>query len=183
MAVKPPMTAREIIAAALVVLSPVPYFIFSETSLGARYQTAAGHGLLLITLPIGLALVWLIERRPPTGGRQPTPVWTRLLLGAAAGFLLTTALTVVNSFAAHDMQELPGTSLGSSLGSGVAAGHAAIRLKDGRTIHLLNAFCGVHGTPITVLQAKGLLGLDRLLSCRMPSLQPPQAASPENKPK
>jgi hypothetical protein len=183
MAVKPRMTAREIIAAVLVVLSPAVYWTFSETSRGMPYQTAAGHGLLLITLPIGLMLIWLIERRQPPDGRQPTSVGTRLLLGAAAGFLLTTALTVMNSLAAHDMQELLGTSLGTSLESGVAAGHAAIRLEDGRTIHLLNAFCGVHGAPITVLQAKGLLGLDRLLSCRMPSIRPPQAASPENKPK
>jgi len=177
MAVKPRTTAREIIAAVLVMLSPAVYWTFSETSRGMPYQTVAGHGLLLITLPVGLVLIWLIERR------QPTSVGTRLLLGAAAGFLLTTALTIVNSLAAHDIQELPGTSLGTSLESGVAAGHAAIRLEDGRTIHLLNAFCGVHGAPITVLHAKGLLGLDRLLNCRMPSIRPPQAASPENKPK
>ena len=76
------MTAREIVAAVLIMLSPAVYWTFSETSLGAPHQMAAGHGLLLITLPIGLALVWLIERRPPTGGRQPTPIWARLLLGA-----------------------------------------------------------------------------------------------------
>jgi hypothetical protein len=182
MAATPRMTAREIITAVLVLLSPVVYWIFSETSLGAPYQTTAGHGLLLITLPIGLALVWLIERRPPTDGRQPTPVWMRLLLGAATGLLLATALTIMNSLASHDIQELPGTSLGTSLESGAAAGHSEIRLKDGRTIHLLNTFCGVHGAPTTVLQAEGLLGLDRLLNCRLPSLRLPQAVSPEIKP-
>ena len=177
------MTAREIIAAVLVVLSPAVYFTFSETSLGVPYQTAAGHGLLLITLPIGLALVWLIERRQPSGGQQPTPVWARLLLGAATGLLLATALVIVNSLSARDIQDLPGTSLGTSLESGGAAGHAMIRLEDGRTIHLLNAFCGVNDSPVTVTHAKGLLGLDRLLRCNLPQMRPPQAGSPETKPK
>jgi hypothetical protein len=135
----------------------------------------AGHGLLLITLPVGFALVWLIERRPPAGGRQPTPVWARLLLGAAAGLLLTTTLAIVNSLSVHDVQEMPGTSLGTGVESGAMAGHAAIRLKDGRTIHLLNVFCGVNGSPVTVTHANGLLGLDRLLGCRLPSMRPPQS--------
>jgi len=169
---KPRMNVREIVAAVLVLLSPVVYFAFSETSLGARYQTMAGHGLLLIALPVGFVLVWLIERRPPTGGRQPTPVGARLLLGAAAGLLLATALVIVNSFAVHDIQELPGTSMGTGVESGAMAGHAAIRLKDGRTIHLLNVFCGVNGSPVTVAHAKGLLGLDRLLRCNLPSVRP-----------
>ena len=169
------MTAREIIAAVLVVLSPAVYFTFSETSLGVPYQTAAVHGLLLITLPIGLALVWLIERRPPTGERRPTSVWVRLLLGAATGLLLTTALTIVNSLSARDIQELAGTSLGTSLESGAAANHAAIRLEDGRTIHLLNVFCGVNGSSVTVAHANGLLGLDRLLACHLPSMRPSQS--------
>jgi hypothetical protein len=177
------MTAREIVAAVLVLLAPVVYFTFSETSLGARYQTMAGHGLLLITLPVGFVLVWLIERRPPTGGRQPTPVWARLLLGAATGLLLTTTLAIVNSLSVHDIQELPGTSLGTSVESGAMAGHAAIRLEDGRTIHLLNAFCGVNGSPVTVAHAKGLLGLDRLLGCNLPSVRPPQSGLPETTPK
>ena len=160
------MTAREIVAAALVMLSPATYFTFSETSLGVPYQTAAGHGLLLITLPIGLVLVWLIERR------EPTPVWARLLLGAAAGLLLTTALVILNSLSTHDIQDLRGTSLGTSLESGAAAGHAAVRLEDGRTLHLVNVFCGVSGSPVTVTHAKGFLGLDRLLACRIPSMRP-----------
>src|SRR5437899_3612636 len=176
----PRMAARETVAAVLVLLSPVVYFIFSETSLGARYQTMAGHGLLLITLPVGFVLVWLIERRPPAGGRQPTPVWTRLLLGAATGFLLTTALVIVNSLSAHDTQELPGTSLGTSLESGAMASHAAITLADGRTIHMLNAFCGVNGSPVTVSRAKCLLGLDRLLGCNLPSMRPSPADSLED---
>jgi hypothetical protein len=183
MAWKPRMTAREIVAAVLVVLSPAVYWTFSETSMGMPYQTAAGHGLLLITLPIGLALVWFIERRPPPGGRQPTPIWARLLLGAATGLLLTTALAIVNSLSSRNTQELAGTSLGTSLESGAVAGHAAIRFEDGRTIHLLNAFCGVNGSPVTVFHATGLLGLDRLLTCRMPSVRPPQSGLPETTPK
>jgi hypothetical protein len=179
----PRMTARELIAAALVMLSPAVYWIFSETSMGMPYQTAAGHGLLLITLPIGLALVWLIERRPPPAGRQPTSIPARLLLGAATGLLLTTTLAIVNSLSAHDIQELSGTSLGTSLESGAIAGHATIRFKDGRTLHLLNAFCGVNGSPVTVFHATGLLGLDRILTCRMPSVRPPQSGLPENTPR
>ena len=169
MAWKPRMTAREIVAAALVMLSPATYLTFSETSLGVPYQTSAGHGLLLITLPIGVVVIWLIERR------QPTPVWARLLLGAATGFLLTTALVILNSFSIHDIQDLRGTSLGTSLESGAAAGHAAVRLEDGRTLHLLNVFCGVSGSPVTVTHTKGLLGLDRLLACRLPSMRPSQS--------
>ena len=175
------MTAREVIAAALVVLSPAIYFTFSETPLGAPYQTAAGHGLLLITLPVGLVLIWLIERRPPTGGRQPTSVRVRLLLGAATGLLLATTLATVNSLSVRDIQELAGTSLGTSLESGSFSGHAAVRLKDGRTIHLLNAFCGVNDSPVTVFHAKGLLGLDRLLACDVPSVRPPEADLQGNK--
>jgi hypothetical protein len=177
MAWKPRMTAREIVAALLVALSPVVYFAFSETSLGVPYQTAAGHGLLLITLPVGLVLVWLIERR------QPTPVWARLLLGAAAGLLLATSLTIINSFSAGNIRELAGTSLGTSLESGTAFGHAAVRLADGRTFHLLNAFCGVNGSPVTITHADGLLGLDRLLGCNLPQMRPPRADVPEATPR
>lgn len=180
---KPRMTAREIVAAVLVVLAPVVYFTFSETSRGVPYQTAAGHGLLLITLPVGMMLVWLIEQRQPAGGQPPTSVWARLALGAAAGFLLATALAIVNSLSASDNREMPGISLGTGLESGAAAGHAVIRLEDGRTIHLLNAFCGVSGSPVTVTHAKGLLGLDRLMHCNLPSMRPPQAGPPETTPK
>lgn len=177
MAWKPRMTAREIVAAALVVLSPAAYFAFSETTLGVPYQTAAGHGLLLITLPIGLVMVRLSERR------QSTPVWARLLLGAAAGLLLATALTIINSLSAGNTRELAGTSLGTSLESGAAAGHAAVRLEDGRTLHLLNAFCGVSGSPVAITHADGLLGLDRLLGCTLPQMRPPQADVPEATPR
>ncbi|TAL11886.1 MAG: hypothetical protein EPO02_03230 [Nitrospirae bacterium] len=180
---KPRMAVREIIAAVLVMLAPAVYWIFSETSLGVPYQTAAGHALLLITLPVGLVLIWLIERRPPTGERPPTSVWARLLLGAAAGLLLATALAIINGRSAGDSRELSGTSLGTSLESGAVAGHAVIRLEDGRTIHLLNAFCGVSGSPVTVTHAKGLLGLDRLLRCNLPQMRPPQAGLPETEPK
>src|SRR3989338_8305713 len=114
---KPRVTAREIVAAALAVLSPAVYFTFSETPLGAPYQTAAGHGLLLITLPVGLVLIWLIEQRP-TYGRQPSPVWAPLLLGAAAGLLLATTLATVNSLSVGNIQEITGTSLGAGLESG-----------------------------------------------------------------
>lgn len=171
------MTAREIVAAALVVLSPAAYFAFSETSLGVLYQTSAGHGLLLITLPIGLVLVRFSEHR------QSTPVWARLLLGAAAGLLLATALTIINSLSAGTTRELAGTSLGTSLESGAASGHAMIRLEDGRTIHLLNAFCGVNGSPVMIAHADGLLGLDRLLGCNLPTMRPPQSNAPETTPK
>lgn len=174
---KPRMTAREIVAAALVALSPAAYFAFSETSLGVPYQTTAGHGLLLITLPIGLVLVWLSERR------QLTPVWARLLLGAAVGLLLATALTTINSLSAGNIRKLAGTSLGTSLESGGAAGQAAVRLADGRTIRLLNAFCGVSGSPVTVTHADGLLGLDRFLGCNLPQMRPPQADAQEATPK
>ena len=177
------MTAREIIAAALAVLSPAVYWTFSETSMGMPYQTAAGHGLLLITLPIGLTLVWLIERRPPPGGRQSTPAWARLLLGAATGLLLTTALAIANSLSVGDIQELAGTSLGTGMESGSLSGHAAIRLKDGRTVHLLNAFCGVNGSPVTIAHATGLLGLDRFLRCNLPQTRLPQAGLPETPPR
>ena len=183
MAWTPRMTAREIVAAVLVVLAPAVYFTFSETSRGVPYQTAPGHGLLLITLPVGLVLVWLIEQRQPTGGRPPTSVWARLVLGAAAGFLLATALAIVNSLSAGDSRELAGISLGTGLESGAAAGHAVIRLEDGRTIHLLNAFCGVSGSPVTVTHAKGLLGLDRLLRCNLPQMRPPQAGLSETQPR
>ena len=182
MAWKPRLTAREIVAAALAVLSPAVYFTFSETPLGAPYQTAAGHGLLLITLPIGLVLIWLIEQRP-AGGRRPSPVWVRLLLGAAAGLLLATTLATVNSLSVGDIQEITGTSLGTGLESGSISGHVAIRLKDGRTIHLLNAFCGVNDSPVTVFHTKGLLGLDRLLACDVPSVRPPEADLPKNMPR
>lgn len=178
MAGKVRIPVRETVAAVLALLSPVLYFIFSETSWGARSQTMAGHGLLLIALPVGFVLVWLIERRPPSRGRQPTPVWARLLLGAAAGLLLTTALAIVNSLSIHDIQEMPGTSLGTSPESSITASHAAVRLADGRTIHILNAFCGVHSSPVTVSHAKGLLGLDRPLACILPSVRPSLPDSP-----
>ena len=171
------MTAREIVAALLVALAPVVYFIFSETAQGVPYQTAAGHGLLLITLPVGLVLVWLSERR------QPTSVWARLLLGMATGCLLATALAIVNSLSTGDSRELPGTSLGTSLESGSLAGHAVIRLEDGRTLYLLGAFCGVSGSPVTVTHSTGLLGLDRLLRCNLPQVRPPQAGLPDTRPK
>src|SRR5256885_14739057 len=85
------VNVREISAAVLFLLAPVLYFIFSETPKAAPYQTTAEHGLLLITIPAGLALVWLTERRLPAEGQPPTPVWARLLLGGAAGRPLTAA--------------------------------------------------------------------------------------------
>ncbi len=177
MAWMPRMTAREIVAAVLVALSPTAYLAFSETSLGVPYQTAAGHGLLLITLPVGLVVVWLSERR------QPTPAWAKLLLGGAAGLLLATALMIINSLSAGDIRDLAGTSLGTSLESGAAAGHAVVRLEDGRTLRLLNAFCGVSNSPVTITHANGLLGLDRLLRCNLPQMRPPQTDIPEATPK
>jgi hypothetical protein len=168
---------REIIAALLALLAPALYFIFTETSNAAPYQTTAGHGLLLITLPIGLVLVWLIERRSSSHARRPTPVWARLLLGGATGLLLAIAIPIVNAHTLRDVTELPGTSLGTRPEPGPIASHAAVELKDGRRVHLLNAFCGVTGSPVTVSVAKGFLGLERLVSCTLPSMRPPKADS------
>ena len=170
---------REIIAALLALLTPALYFIFTETSKAAPYQTAAGHGLLLITLPVGLVLVWFIERRPSSQARRPTPVWARLLLGVAAGLLLAIAIPIVNALTLLDVTELPGTSLGTSLESDSLASHAVVELKDGRRVHLLNAFCGVRGSPVTVSVAKGLLGLERLVTCTLPSMRPPKTDLPK----
>lgn len=170
---------REIVATLLALLAPVLYFIFTETSTAALYQTTAGHGLLLITLPIGLALVWLIERRSPSQEQRRTPIWVRLLLGGATGLLLATAILIVNALTLRDVTELPGTSLGTSPEPGPIASHAVVQLQDGRTLHLLNAFCGVNGSPVTVSFAKGLLGLERLVTCTLPSMRPSQAEPPE----
>src|SRR5437879_11300464 len=105
------VNVREISAAALFLLSPVLYFIFSETSKAAPYQTTAGHGLLLITVPAGFALVWLTERRLPAQGQQPMPAWARLLLGGATGTLLAVAVLFLNATALRDVQDIPATSL------------------------------------------------------------------------
>jgi hypothetical protein len=168
---------REITAALLALLAPALYFIFTETSNAAPYQTTAGHGLLLITLPAGLVLVWLIERRPSSHARRLTPVWARLLLGGATGLLLAIAIPIVNALTLRDVTELPGTSLGTSPEPGPIASHAVVELKDGRRVHLLNAFCGVNGSPVTVSFAKGLLGLERLVSCTLPSMRPSKTDS------
>src|SRR5256885_17211790 len=79
------LNVREIGAAVMFLLSPVLYFIFSETPKAALYQTTAEHGLLLITVPAGLVLVWLAERPPPAQGPQPTPARASPLLRGAAG--------------------------------------------------------------------------------------------------
>ncbi len=173
------VNVREISAAVLFLLSPVLYFIFSETPQAAPYQTTAEHGLLLITVPAGLALVWLTERRPPAQGQQPTPVWARLLLGGATGLLLTVAVLFLNATALRDVQELPGTSLGTSQEPIVMGSHAFVRLDDGRTVHLRNAFCGVNGGRVTVFMGQGLLGLDRALACALASERPKSTESPE----
>src|SRR2546422_11259717 len=119
------VNVREISAAALFLLSPVLYFIFSETSKAAPYQTTAGHGLLLITVPAGLALVWLTERRLPAQGQQPMPDWARLLLGGATGILLDCAVLFFNATALSDMQERPGTSWSTSKEPTDTASHAS----------------------------------------------------------
>src|SRR3989442_433278 len=119
------VNVREISAAALFLLSPVLYFIFSETSKAAPYQTTARHCLLLI-----------------------------------------------NATALRDVQELPGTSLGASQEPAVMGSHVFVRLDPGRTVHLLNAFCGVNGARVTVFIGQGLLGLDRVLGCALVSERP-----------
>src|SRR2546430_16938433 len=67
------LNVREIGAAALFLLSPGLYFIFSETPKAALYQTTAEHGLLLITVPPGLVLGWLPPPPPPRPGPPPPP--------------------------------------------------------------------------------------------------------------
>ena len=166
------MNVREIIAAVLALLSPVLYVIFAETPKAASYQTTAEHGLLLITIPAGFMLIGLTERRPPAQGQQPTPVWARLLLGGATGLLLTVAVLFLNAIALRDVHELPGTSLGTRQEPVVMGSHAFVRLDAGRTVHLRNAFCGVNGARVTVFIGQGLLGLDRVLSCTLPSERP-----------
>src|SRR5437867_1378509 len=166
------VNVREISAAVLILLSPALYFISSETPIAAPYQTTAEHGMLLITVPAGLVLVWLTERRPPAQGQQPMAVWARLLLGGATGLLLTVAVLFLNATALRDVQELPGVSLGTSLEPGGMGSHAFVRLDAGRTVHLRNAFCGVDGARVTVFIGHGLLWLDRVLACALASERP-----------
>ncbi|HZC67960.1 MAG TPA: hypothetical protein VE201_05010 [Nitrospirales bacterium] len=173
------MNVREISAAVLFLLSPALYFIVSETPKAAPYQTTAEHGLLLITVPVGLVLVWLTERRPPAQGQQPMPVWARLLFGGATGLLLTVAVIFLNATALRNVQELPGTSLGTSQDLDILASHALVQLDDGRTVHLLNAFCGVNGARVTVFIGQGLLRLDRVLACALASERPKSKESSE----
>src|SRR5256885_15112584 len=97
------LNVREIGAAVMFLLSPVLYFIFSETPKAALYQTTAEHGLLLITVPVGLVLVWLAERRPPAQGQQPTPVWARLLPGGATGVVAPVWVLVLKATALRDI--------------------------------------------------------------------------------
>src|SRR3989442_14704283 len=122
------LNVREIGAAVMVLLSPVLYFIFSETPKAALYQTTAEHGLLLITVPAGLVLVWLAERPPPAQGPQPTPVWARPLLGGATGLLLTVSVLLLNATTLRDVQELPRTSLGTSHKTVMMCSQALVRL-------------------------------------------------------
>ena len=159
------VSVRAISAAVLLLLAPTLYFIFSETPIAAPYQTTAEHGLLLITVPAGLVLVWLTERRPPAQGQQPMAVWARLLLGGATVLFL-------NATALRDVQELSGVSLGTSLEPVGMGSHAFVRLDAGRTVHLRNAFCGVDGARVTVFLGHGLLGLDRVLACALASERP-----------
>src|SRR2546426_12752905 len=77
------LNVREIGAAVMFLLSPVLYFIFSETPKAALYQTTAEHGLLLITVPAGLVLVWLPQGPPPAPGPKTPPLRASPLLGGA----------------------------------------------------------------------------------------------------
>jgi hypothetical protein len=166
------VNVREISAAVLFLLAPVLYFIFSETPKAAPYQTTAEHGLLLITVPAGLVLVWFTERRLLARSQQPTPVWALLLFGGATGLLLAVAVLFLNATALRDVQELPGTSLGTSQEPVVMGSHALVQVDAGRTVHLRNAFCGVNGARVTVLVGQGLLGLERVLACVLASERP-----------
>src|SRR5437879_11188477 len=156
------VNVREISAAALFLLSQVLYFIFSATSKAAPYQTTAGHGLLLITVPAGFAPVWLTERRLPAQGQQPMPAWARLLLGGATGLLLAVAVLFLNATALRDVQELPGTSLGTSQEPAVMGSHAVVRLDPGRRVPWGRASAGGKGAPVRALTGQGLRGLDRV---------------------
>ena len=173
------MTALEIVAALLTLIAPILYVVFFATSRGAPYQTTVGHGLLLITLPIGFVSVWLLERRRPPQGQRPAPTWARLLLGGAAGLLLAIALLLVNALSVSQVEEVPATSLGTSLESGAAASYAVVRLDDGRTVHLPNVFCGVKGSRVMVPIARGLLGFDHVVACTLPSVGPAEGVTPE----
>jgi hypothetical protein len=173
------VNVREISAAVLFLLAPVLYFIFSETPKAAPYQTTAEHGLLLITVPAGLVLVWFTERRLLARSQQPTPVWALLLFGGATGLLLAVAVLFLNATALRDVQELPGTSLGTSQEPVVMGSHALVHLDAGRTVHLRNAFCGVNGARVAVLIGQGLLGLERVLACALASERPKSDESSE----
>ena len=173
------MIARDIVAALLTLIAPILYVIFFETATGAPYQTMAGHSLLLIALPIGFVSVWLLEQRPPAPGRRPTPVWARLLLGGAAGLLLAVALLIVNALGVGHLQEVPAISLGAKGGLGLGVNQSVIRLDDGRTVRLWNAFCGVNGSRITVPIARGLLGFDRVVTCTLENVRPSEEDAPK----
>lgn len=168
------ITGREIAAVLLTILSPIVYFIFFETSMGMAYQTSAGHLLVLFALPVGLVLVWFMERRRPPAGQRPTPVWARLVMGAAMGLLLATAVQAANALYLGEVREVPATSLGNRPAVGFLSGRAVVRLDDGQRLRLLNAFCGVNEAKITVSMARGLLGLDRVLACILPVTIPPK---------
>ncbi|HEX9870475.1 MAG TPA: hypothetical protein VGC99_18165 [Candidatus Tectomicrobia bacterium] len=168
------MTGREIAAVFLTILAPIVYFIFFETSMGTVYQTSAGHLLVLFALPIGLVSVWFMERRQPSAGQRPTPVWARLVMGAAAGLLLATAVQAANALYLGEVREVSATSLGTRPAVGFLSGRSVVRLDDGRRLRLLNAFCGVNEAKVTVSMARGLLGLDRVLACILPVTIPPK---------
>jgi hypothetical protein len=168
------MTAREIAAVFLTILAPIVYVVFFETSVGTSFQTSAGHILILFALPVGMVSVWFLERRPPPAGQRPTPVWVRLVVGAAAGLLLATAVLAANALSLRDVRTVPATSLGTRLPVGFLSGRAVVRLDDGRKLRLLNAFCGVNEAKVTVSIARGLLGLERVLACIMPVTVPPK---------
>lgn len=169
------MTAREIAAIFLTILAPVVYVAFFETSVGRAYQTFAGHWLLLVALPVGMVSVWFLERRPRPVGQRPTPVWVRLVVGVAVGLLLATAVQVGNALSLKDVREVQATSLGTHMPVGFLSGRALVRLNDGRTLGLMNAFCGVNEANVTVSIARGLLGLERVLACILPVTLPPKS--------
>src|SRR5207245_11709717 len=98
-----------------------------------------------------------------SAGQQPMPAWARLLLGGATGLLLAVAVLFLNATALRDVQELPGTSLGTSQEPAVMGSHAFVRLDPGRTVHLRNAFCGVNGARVTVFIGQWLWGPDGVI--------------------
>jgi hypothetical protein len=160
-----------VLAAILVISALIVYYLSFHAPWGAPFRTSAGPSLLLYTVPLGVVLVWLLERRTGPRSQPSSPVWLRLLLGGAAGLLLATALVVINALGLAEVRPIPATSLGSV--PGLTGGMAQLRLEEGQIVRFPNAFCGVTNSKVRVLVGKGLFGLERLVGCEVP-FSPPE---------